>query len=421
VAVELTFDDAFGSVGALATPDRPTGVRRRAVSAEHATHTHSAPVVYPLDVPACAAALELASDPLFIVDRSGVVQHANSACAALLDQDHPQLQGRHVSEILAVDARVMRAVVQGLRETAHWQAEVEVSIRGRRRRVQLGVRSVEETPSEVGAAPPAPEHRQQFAVVLRPLPEPAQAGNPGQGRRAREVFSALARVGSELAHNLNNQIAVVLNYSFILAREVPQASPEHTHVLELQRAAWQAAAIAKLLLQFGGKRSTEPMALDVQRVIRELQPTLALTAGRDAQIALDLSGIACVATARRSQLEWLLIDLVVRLRCRLQSLAVLTVRTLPALQPAGTTARDKSVVRIQLDAWAARPETEGSGAGAGPNTEAGLQSGQTGQAGEAGQGAPLDTERPGFTHYDVTLHELADGGLRYTVSLLVAG
>jgi hypothetical protein len=221
-------------------------------------------------------------------------------------------------------------------------------------------------------------------------------------------------VGSELAHTLNNQIAVVLNYSFILAREVPQASPEHTHVLELQRAAWQAAAVTKLLLQFGGKRSTEPMALDVQRVLRELHPTLALTAGRNAQITFDLAGIACIATARRSQLEWLLIDLVVRLRSSLQSLAVLTVRTLPALKVPDGERPEKSVVRIQLDAWAARPEPGGCPAGEGLNAET-LQSAQT------GNGEPLDGERPGFTPYETTLHELPDGGLRYTVSLLVAG
>lgn len=488
VAAEHTLRDALASPNA-GTSARAAGVRGRVASigpTEPGLELRAIPLS--LSASPCVAALDLATDAVLIIDRAGTVQYANGACEALFQQ--APLEGQHVLALLALEAGQLRALVEGLRATPLWRGEVDADICGRPCTLKLSVRAVDgpagqplskparkRNPSHarhadavrhtderfadtgVGDSDDVDDHvavlkSETFAVVLRPMHTAQDQRAADQARptprSARTVFVTLARVAGEIAHELNNQIAAVLNYSFILAREFPDGTQGHAHVHELQRAAWQAAETARLLARFSGKRGTQQTALDVNQVIRDAGDVVALVAGGQAQIEHSFSDSPCLAAVRQSQVERLLVELTARLRAKLGQLARLTISTarLPgnASHSAGdggprtvsdrarvaAAKRSSGRVRIQFDGFVCR----------GPAAEAGeaqpadavlAQACRDDRLGHACARAPgpddaatgpRDAERARVSEtmalqasYKLTIQPLANGGMRFAVDL----
>ena len=324
---------------------------------------------WPFRAQASVAALEHVSDAVLIVDRSGTVRYANSAGRAMVERSRPE--GRHVLELLGVDGHLLRSVLRELRDRTVWRGVATLDILERPRELELTVSAV--TVSGWGRA-------HGFSVVARP-----RAAHALQRRSpARDVLATMMRVAGVVAHDFNNQIAVVLNYSFILLRELTIGEPVRGHVEELQQAAWRAADTARHLLRLSDKRQPDPAALDVNVVIREAHAALSLISCSQTELEQRLSPEPCMAKARQPELEWLLLDLTQRLRSRLGELERVRIASSQA-----AAAR----VRIDIDAF---PATQGV------------------------RRVPCEQELPKLSaqlEYELALQPLPDSGLRYAIEL----
>jgi hypothetical protein len=332
--------------------------------------------VWPFRPQAFVAALEHVSDAVLIVDRSGTIRYANGAGRALVERQQPE--GQHLLALLGVDGAFLRSVLRELRTSTVWHGTATLEVLGRPRELELDVSAV--TVSGWGRA-------HGFSVIARG--RAAHTLNALQVRSsARDVLATMMRVAGSVAHDFNNQIAVVLNYSFILLRELASEAPARAHVEELQHAAWRAADTARHLLQLGDKRPADKGSLDVNDVIREAHAALSLISRSQSEIEQRLSHEPCLAKARQPELEWLLLDLTQRLRARLGELKRVRITT---SRPA--TAR----VRIDIDAFPAAAQN--------------LRS------------LPYEHELPKLSAqlgYELALQLLPDDGLRYVVELLGA-
>jgi signal transduction histidine kinase len=318
--------------------------------------------------------LDAAYDAVLIVDRSGSVRYANAACKTLLERARPE--GRHVHDIMAIEPSLLRAVLRGLRKAAMWRGVAKIGIQGNPHELELSVVAVKV--DDWGRA-------HGFSVIARPVLRRSQA-------LARDVFATFARVVGAAAHDFNNQISVVLNYSFILLRELPNNErPERAHMEELQQAAWRAADTARQLLRLGGKRGPEPAALDVNDVIRDAHAALSMFARNQNQVEQRLSQEPCITKARQSELEWLLLDLTQRLRTRLGELKHLRIATSHAAPH----------IHIHLDGY---PFPEN-----GPSSTRLL-----GRDSEPPETAPRASAQ---LDYELALEALPDDGLRYAIEL----
>jgi signal transduction histidine kinase len=189
---------------------------------------------------------------VLLINRAGVIVYANPAAEAFFSDT--SLSGQFFSDVSALDRRTLNGIWRELHRARCW--------RGR-----LGLRSpgpvLEVTVQRVCDDEPAAEKfcvvlhgaaRAEFApeVATSSLAESHAAGvGPGTGtgkRTARsELQTALQRVASEIAHDFNNQIAVILNYTFVLLRQMPADSPLKAHVSEMQAAAWRASHVAQAI------------------------------------------------------------------------------------------------------------------------------------------------------------------------------
>ena len=98
-------------------------------------------------------------------------------------------------------------------------------------------------------------------------------------------IDVIGRLAAELSHDLNNDLAAVLNYTFILERQVE--GPLREHVVELREAAWRASARARSLKLFGNTRRGELSDLAVDGLLYDLRQVLARVAG-ELSLRIDL-------------------------------------------------------------------------------------------------------------------------------------
>ncbi len=268
-----------------------TGVRERAGAADVAANLAS--------TGAHVVALEAVSEAVLIVDRSGVVVFANPAATALTGHRPKHLIGRHVWSVLT--PQVAPALWPMMRSLGMQRAY--------RGRVDAVHASGNALPLEVSvtAVPDADGHLQHFCLVARPVAEPLADTSAGP-------VEALGRVAAELAHDFNNQIAVVLNYTFILQRQLPPASPLREHVEQLQASAWRASRVAQDMIAFGGPRMPEPDAVDLNVVVANLGPLLAHALQDAATFEFRPAAGLRLTRARLPQLEWLIIELALHAR-----------------------------------------------------------------------------------------------------------
>lgn len=332
---------------------------------------------WPFRPQAYVAALEQVQDAVLIVDRSGTVKYANDAARALVERTRPE--GWQVLELLGVERAQLKSVLRELRRSSVWRGAATLEILGKTSELELTLSAVRVS----GWA-----RAQGFALIARARPHGTHALQTRSA--ARDVLATMLRVAGSVAHDINNQIAVVLNYSFILLRELSSDASMRTHLEELQQAAWRAADTARHLLRLSDKRPHERGCVDVNEVIREAHAALSLISRSPHELEQRLSQEPCLAKARQPELEWLLLDLAQRLRARLGELK--RVRISSSRVARGGEAMPH--VRIDIDAFPATAQAQRALAAEHELPKLGAQLG-----------------------YELALHPLPDNGLRYAIEL----
>jgi hypothetical protein len=229
------------------------------------------------------------------------------------------------------------------------------------------------------------------------------------------VLSAVGRVASEMAHDFNNQIAVVINYSFILLRQLPDDSPLRAHVTEMQTAAWRASQVAQEMLGFGGQRNAETDEIDLNALLGDVQALFAHALRENTRLVLRLGQNVAPVRARRAHLEWLLVEVASRMRATLGPIESFDVTTCnaDAISDAGATNERTDSVLISVEARA-RTRDGATRAAVVPGFSHPLRLG----AGANGlRGAELALAH---ARGELTVQHLPDGALRYRIRLPAA-
>jgi two-component system, cell cycle sensor histidine kinase and response regulator CckA len=127
--------------------------------------------------------------------------------------------------------------------------------------------------------------------------------------RQVQRMEALGRLAGGIAHEANNQMAVVLGFSdFVLRREeIP--SDLRADVEQIRRAAVRTAAITQQLLTFSRRQVVRPEVLQVNEVIDSFEPVIRRSLTERSHVELRLQARGPVRIGR-GQLEQVLLNLV---------------------------------------------------------------------------------------------------------------
>ena len=104
--------------------------------------------------------------------------------------------------------------------------------------------------------------------------------------RQSQKMEAVGALAGGVAHDFNNILAVIMGYGeFIMAGLEPD-SPLRKYAEELQHAAERAAGLTKQLLIFSRKQKVEPVVLDLNDTVKELEKMLRRLIGENIEMVV---------------------------------------------------------------------------------------------------------------------------------------
>ncbi|MCU0622532.1 MAG: ATP-binding protein [Gemmatimonadaceae bacterium] len=132
--------------------------------------------------------------------------------------------------------------------------------------------------------------------------------------RQTQKMEAVGRLAGGVAHDFNNVLQAVRMNVEMAESALPADADLHTELREIRTAAERAAALTRQLLTFSRRQRLEPEPLDLARVVDGVEPLLRRIAGEDLRFVVGHLARDPWVLADRSQLEQVIVNLVVNAR-----------------------------------------------------------------------------------------------------------
>jgi len=126
-----------------------------------------------------------------------------------------------------------------------------------------------------------------------------------------QKMEAVGRLSGGVAHNFNNLLTAITGYSELLLTRLPADSDLRPDVEEIRRAGERAAEVARQLLLFSRRGRGQRERLDLNSVIREMETLLRQVIRSNIEITTVLADDLDRVESDRSQVEQVIVNLVV--------------------------------------------------------------------------------------------------------------
>jgi two-component system, cell cycle sensor histidine kinase and response regulator CckA len=132
--------------------------------------------------------------------------------------------------------------------------------------------------------------------------------------RMAQKMEAVGRLSGGIAHDFNNLLGVIIGYSQVLKRslESEQKSFEYAH--EIEKAGQRAVSLTRQLLAFSRQQVLEPVVLNLNTLVSDMEKMLPRLIGEDIALKLELDTSLSQVKADPSQIEQVLLNLAVNAR-----------------------------------------------------------------------------------------------------------
>lgn len=265
-----------------------------------------------------AAMLDAAPDFVAIADPSGRLLYLNRAARGLLGLE----PGHDLSSASVLDGRPKWAV-KLLRESAIPTAIREGSWRGE---TAFLTREGDEIPfSQVVLAHPGSDGKVAFlSTIARDISREKRL--EAQFLQAQRM-EAVGRLAGGLAHDFNNLLAVILSATSIAQRDLGPGHPSHEALNDVMSAGERAAELTRRILAFSRKQVLRMQTVDLNEVLRGMMPMLRRLLGDRIDPVVTLDPDLGLIQADRTQLEQVILNLVVNARDAMPKGGRLTIET----------------------------------------------------------------------------------------------
>ena len=284
---------------------------------------------------------ENAEDLITVVDRDGK-RHYDSPGYNMLGYTREELETGPVPEQIHPDDR--EALIAARNETFAKGVGPRVEYRFRRKDGEW--RTLESTRS------PVRNHRgeiEKIVIVSRDITERKQAEELLRRRddqlRQSQKMEAVGRLSGGIAHDFNNLLSVIIGYSESIEQRLGPSDPLRKSAEEIRKAGERAASLTHQLLAFSRQRVLQPQILELNALVTDMGKMLRRLIGTHIELTTQLAtDLECVK-AEQSQIEQVIVNLVVNARAAMPEGGKLLIETsnldvnedlassLPFLQP----------------------------------------------------------------------------------------
>jgi two-component system, cell cycle sensor histidine kinase and response regulator CckA len=159
---------------------------------------------------------------------------------------------------------------------------------------------------------------------------------------------AVGQLAGGIAHDFNNLLTVIIGYGDELTQDVARNDPRHEAATEIVLAANRAADLTRQLLAFSRRQVIEPTAVDVNAVVLGMRAMLSRLIGEHIELVLQLADENVHARADASQLEQVVLNLVVNGRDAMPEGGRLTITTTRVVEPAARHRASRALVGLTV-------------------------------------------------------------------------
>jgi signal transduction histidine kinase len=145
--------------------------------------------------------------------------------------------------------------------------------------------------------------------------------------RHAQKMEAIGRLAGGVAHDFNNLLTAIIGYADQLAERIDPADPTARDVAGIRKAADRAAALTRQLLAFSRKQFLNPTVLDLNETVSGMLQILPRVIGEHIQTTVTLAGDLSRVKADASQMEQVLVNLVLNARDAMTTGGQMTIET----------------------------------------------------------------------------------------------
>ena len=271
------------------------------------------------------ALIENTSDVISILDAEGTIRYLAPSVRKVLGFRPEDLVGHGLDAFLHPDdADIAQSLLEGIKEDGgRRKVLAELRLRhydGSCRTFELTLENRLDDPVVAGVVANARDATERKAA------EEALGVSQEQLRQLQRI-EAIGRLAGGVAHDFNNLLTAMSGHIYLLSADLAEDDPRRLHVEEIRRGAMRAAGLTRQLLAFSRKQVLRPRVLDLNVVVADLQKMLVRLIGEDIVLETQLADGLGLVRADPSQIEQVLMNLVVNARDAMPAGGRLTLAT----------------------------------------------------------------------------------------------
>ena len=263
------------------------------------------------------AIIENAADVVSIVGFDGVLRYVSTAVTRVLGFEPRALQGTSIFALMDPDdADVASVLFKELAEQAGNVRSGEIRFRHKDaswRTLHLTAKNLEDV-------------RGIEAIVVNSRDITHQKTLETELRQAQRM-ETVGQLAGGIAHDFNNLLTAIIGRTEFLAHGENLDATQREDVEEIRLAGTRAASLTRQLLAFSRKQVLTPRVVDLNVVIRGMEPMLRRLIGEDIVVQIVLEEELAHVTADSGQLEQVLLNLCVNARDAMPDGGALSIKT----------------------------------------------------------------------------------------------
>lgn len=145
--------------------------------------------------------------------------------------------------------------------------------------------------------------------------------------RQSQKMEAIGQLAGGVAHDFNNLLTAINGYSSLALQRLEHGHPITPYLEEVKKAGDRAAILTRQLLAFGRKQILQPLAINLNDVVTDMNKMLQRLIGEDVRLTAKLDPALKRIKADPGQVEQVLVNLVVNARDAMPKGGKLTIET----------------------------------------------------------------------------------------------